>query len=98
MFAIEISELALLDFEEAYYWYEEQREGLGENLSLCFDEGLEILQRNPYFEVRERNIRTLNIRRFPYQIVYRVDVNTIQVIAFFHAHRNPSIWKTRNES
>jgi len=96
MFEIEISEYALLDFEEAYLWYEEHRFGLGDDLYLCFDEALEILCREPHFEIRFLDVRILNIRRFPYQIVYRIiDEHKIRIIAFFHAKKNPSIWKER---
>ncbi|MBL0308709.1 MAG: type II toxin-antitoxin system RelE/ParE family toxin [Bacteroidetes bacterium] len=97
MFRIKVSEFALLDFEEAYYWYEEQRKGLGDDLGLCFDEGLEIISRHPYFEEREKEIRILNIRRFPYQIIYRITGEMIEVVAFFHGHRNPRVWQTRIE-
>ncbi len=96
MYEIEISEYALLDFEEAYLWYETKREGLGDYLSLCFDEALESLKKNPNYQVRYRDVRILNIKRFPYQIIFRIiDKKQIRIIAFFHARRNPSIWKVR---
>jgi plasmid stabilization system protein ParE len=95
MFEIELSDFALLDFEEAYLWYEEQRSGLGDDMLLCFEESIEIIKRNPHFEIRGLDVRVLNIRRFPYQIVYRIIENKIRIVAFFHAKRNPSVWKKR---
>jgi hypothetical protein len=96
MYRVEVSEYAVLDFEEAYLWYEEKRLGLGDYLSICFEEALESLRRNASYEVRYKGVRILNIKRFPYQIVFRiVDKNTLRVIAFFHAKRNPSVWKGR---
>ena len=35
------------DLSEAYRWYERQREGLGADFFLCFEEALEKSRRNP---------------------------------------------------
>jgi hypothetical protein len=81
------------EFFDAMRWYEMQRKGLGDELELCFEETLEILRRNPLYEIRHNNVRILNIRRFPYQVVYTVEGNQIDVISFYHAHRDPENWK-----
>lgn len=35
------------DIEEAFHWYERQRDGLGSDLLLCVEEGLEKIRKNP---------------------------------------------------
>jgi hypothetical protein len=35
------------EIEEAYHWYEGQRDGLGSDFLLCLEEGLEKLRKNP---------------------------------------------------
>jgi plasmid stabilization system protein ParE len=97
MFEIEITSLAQLDIEEAYYYYEGQRVGLGEDLKLCFEEALAVIKRNPYFNIRLDNIRAYNIRRFPYQIFYEIHENRIIVLSFFFGKRNPNIWQERKQ-
>jgi hypothetical protein len=44
-----IDEVAASLVLEAALWYEEKREGLGSDLILCFEEGIEAIQRNPLF-------------------------------------------------
>jgi toxin ParE1/3/4 len=85
------------EIEEAYHWYEGQRDGLGADFLLCLEEGLEKLRKNPeMYPVVHKNVRRLLIRRFPYGIFYiaRQDVTTI--LAVFHGHRDPKGWKSRS--
>jgi plasmid stabilization system protein ParE len=88
-----IDEAAAALVLEAALWYEEKREGLGSDLILCFEEGIEAIQRNPFFEERYKNLRLYNIHRFPYQIIYYVENDLITIVAFFHARRDPKNWK-----
>lgn len=88
----EASEEAL----EAYFWYEEQRAGLGESFRENLDHKMIFLKQNPLsssfiFE----NIRSSKIERFPFNIIYRIVGSQIQVIAIFHHSRNPNEWRKR---
>lgn len=38
---------AEVEIEEAYRWYEEQRDGLGSDFLLCVEEGLEKIRKAP---------------------------------------------------
>ena len=42
-----------------------------------------------------RKYRKLNLRRFPYKLVYRVVKETVYVVAFAHHKRRPFYWKGR---
>jgi hypothetical protein len=92
---IKIQSYAEEEFLESVAWYELQRNGLGDELILCFEEALEVLKRNPFFEVRYKDLRLYNIRRFPYQIIYYLVNDSIEIVAFFHAHREPKQWHNR---
>lgn len=93
MFTVIISEAAQLEFEDAYVWYELKHIGLGDDLALCYEEALATIARNPYFQKKHKDFRTLRVRRFPYKIVYRlIDKSTIKVDSFFHTSRNPKRW------
>lgn len=92
-FDVVIESVAGAQLLEAALWYNEKRSGLGEELILCFEEAVDVLSRNPFFEVRYRNLRIYNIKRFPYQIVYLMEVEHVKIVAFFHASRDPKEWK-----
>jgi toxin ParE1/3/4 len=59
------------DLQEAYRWYEGQRSGLGDDLLLCVEAALQVLQDNPnQFPEVYKEVRRLVLRRFPYSIFY----------------------------
>jgi toxin ParE1/3/4 len=84
------------DLVEAYEWYERQREGLGADFLLCFEEALQQVRRYPELFPRVRKtVRRGFIRRFPYGLFYTVEEDTVVVLAVFHASRDPSCWQSR---
>jgi|WetSurMetagenome_2_1015567.scaffolds.fasta_scaffold02998_3 toxin ParE1/3/4 len=85
------------DIEEAYRWYERLRSGLGSDFLLCVEEGLDKIQKNPeMYRVVHRNVRRLLIRRFPYGNFYITGPGLTIVLAVFHGHRDPEVWKCRS--
>ena len=40
--------------------------------------------------------RRYHLRRFPYSIIYQIDVTELRVIAVAHQRRRPGYWKGRN--
>ncbi|GKT07181.1 type II toxin-antitoxin system RelE/ParE family toxin [Desulforhabdus sp. TSK] len=94
---ISIRPEAEAEIEEAYLWYEEQREGLGSDFLLCVEECLEKIKKSPdMYPIVHRNVRRLLIRRFPYGIFYTVHQDFITILAVFHGHRDPRDWKLRS--
>jgi len=52
---------------------------------------------NPYYtSILLDDVRTASLKRFSYEIIYRVDVDKklIRVIAFSHQKRHPDWFKT----
>jgi toxin ParE1/3/4 len=84
------------DIASARQWYEDQREGLGDEFVLCIEEALERIRRPPLSgrEVVD-TVRKIIVRRFPYGVFYRVDPDQIGVIAVYHAKRDPRGWQSR---
>jgi len=80
----------------AAIWYEDKRQGLGDELILSFEAALNNILRNPFaFQIRYKNIRLSNLPRFPYQVVYYVEETLITVISFHPSKRNSQRWKRR---
>jgi plasmid stabilization system protein ParE len=87
---------AAADVEEAYDWYEAQREGLGDEFLAAVQAALESILNHPEAApIVHRETRRLLLRRFPYGIHYRLIDEEVVVVACFHAKRNPRLWSTR---
>ena len=84
------------DIEEAAIWYEEQRQGLGQEflddvLSLC-----ETISENPaIYPVVHRRTRRSLIRRFPFGVYFRIEDKQVIVVAVIHGSRHPRRWRQR---
>ena len=71
--SVHLRPIARAELQQAYTWYEEQREGLGEDFLLCIEASLDVIRDNPHqFPVMHDEIRRAVIRRFPYAIFYLV--------------------------
>ena len=87
---------ARAEFDAAALWYEERRPGLGTQFVSEIDRAVELAARQPdRFPVKHKEIRCVQVRRFPYSVFFRPETHRIVVLAVFHARRNPTIWQTR---
>ena len=92
-----IKEEADEDVANAFSWYEDQKEGLGERFLLCLDEYYDVISENPHiFQAKYNARRQAILKRFPYVIIYEVEENTVVVYAVFHTSQNPKKWKKKN--
>ncbi|MCY2990381.1 MAG: type II toxin-antitoxin system RelE/ParE family toxin [Planctomycetota bacterium] len=87
---------AAVDIQVARDWYEGQRSGLGSQFLACLGDRLNQIQGSPqmYAQVLGR-VRRCKIRRFPYLVFYREFEDRGEVLAMFHASRNPQLWQSR---
>jgi toxin ParE1/3/4 len=90
-FTLLVKEEARQDIREAFEWYEDQREGLGDQFA---DETLFYLKHLTEFPLsyqrRYKENRELLLKTFPYVIVYRVtNPQTVIVLAVAHCKQNP---------
>jgi len=84
------------DVDEAYSWYEDSRQGLGEEFLTCVDAAIQAICRTPelYPKIYHEFRRAL-VRRFPYAVFYEYADGKIIVYSIFHTSRNPEKWKNR---
>ena len=91
-----VSPEAEADLTQAYQWYDEQVEGLGSEFLLCVEACIQSIARSPkIYQKVHKNIRRALVRRFPYGIFFIKQADHIRVVAVFHAHRDPTIWRNR---
>lgn len=85
------------EFIEAYDYYEDKREGLGESFALAVQTVIQGIGHMPRMHrVVFANIRRSMVRGFPYCIYYREEADRVRVISVFHTSRDPNIWKSRD--
>lgn len=88
--------MAESDAADAFSWYNNKREGLGEAFLLALDAKIHAIQRNPYqFPSIHRNVRRALTARFPYGLFFILEGQTIYILAIQHTRRDPKIWKSR---
>lgn len=89
-YKLEITILAEEEYSSAFHYYEEQQPGLGKKFEKETEYLIDRLVANPYhFQRKFKNYREAIFRQFPYYIIYEIIENSIIVLSFFHASRNP---------
>ena len=84
------------EFAEAQAWYASRSPGLGQQFVTCVQATVETLRRVPeQFPRAEGEVRRALVRRFPYAVLYLVDLESIAVVAVFHTSRDPATWRGR---
>ena len=87
---------AEVEFNEAINYFEEIKSGLGCDFS---DEIFDAIERSismpDAWPVIHKNIRRTLLRRFPFGVLYSVEMDEIYVIAVMHLHRHPGYWLHR---
>lgn len=80
---------AIIDIQQAFAWYEEQKTGLGffflEELEICYQK---ICNNPQYYTAINEWFRRIKIDRFPYLVIYEIDGNLVIVNAIRHTSRN----------
>jgi len=97
-FKLIVKREAQIDLDEIFVWYEEQKIGLGFEFLEEFDKLTTKILTNPYFApVILDDARAATPKRFPYDVVYRIDilVKEIRIIAISHQSRRPGWFKKR---
>ena len=82
---------------EAFTWYENKKQGLGEEFLTSVGNALQVIQRNPAaYRIRYKGkVRAILVDRFPYLVLYALDNRDIKVISVFNMSRSPEVWKKR---
>lgn len=84
------SQPAELELREAFLWYEEQKEGLGEVFQYNIHDAFIRINENPLlFQIKYDNIRVIFLDVFPFGIHYIVKEKEILIISVYHTSRKP---------
>lgn len=84
------------DIEEAAFWYEKQRPGLGNEFLDKELATIALITETPtLFPILRKNARRALVKRFPFGLYYLNEQNRIVVFAVIHGSRHPNVWKGR---
>jgi toxin ParE1/3/4 len=93
---------AIDEFDDAAEYYDQQREGLSEDLLIELKKTLEAVETRPLSFPRLMDvpdglrIRRALLHRFPFAVVFlELPDGRLRVIAFAHARRRPGYWLSR---
>ena len=87
---------ASAELEEAVEYYEAEQSGLGERLWRELDLHIQWIIQNPTLpRLRFGGYRRVNLKVFPYYVVYGIRSDAILILAISHASRMPEHWIDR---
>jgi plasmid stabilization system protein ParE len=77
------------DLRSARDWYEQRRDGLGNEYLLAIADAMMTLEESPErHSIYYRDFRRLLVERFPYKIFYRIEGADVIVHRVLHASRS----------
>lgn len=84
------------EVDDACCWYDERKEGLGNEFFQEFERVLEKIAENPQaFPLTPFGRRKAQLKRFPYAIAYRVLPDRVRVLSVHHDKRHPAYGEGR---
>ena len=93
---VRLEPAAQQELTDAVEYYERQRPALGGEFLDEFEAAFQRIQDNPNaWAPLEGDTRRCRTKRFPYGVIYRIQSETIEIIAVMHLHRDPEYWKNR---
>lgn len=88
--------LARQEVEDATAFYEQERSGLGSRFREEVRATIRRIQENPAaWPVVRGDVRAGLLYRFPYRLLYSIEVDHLLIIAVAHQHRRPDYWVGR---
>lgn len=84
------------DLDTVYHYFESQKPGLGFEFLAEITETIEVLEDNPMlFQRVHRELRRAIVKRFGYNLIYKVMDSEVLILAIMHGSRDPERWQGR---
>lgn len=85
-----------LDIDETAKWYEKHRTNLGFEFIDEVEKKGHVIESKPFlYEKVYKNLRRAVLDRFPFNIFYMVEGESIIIVAVMHGSRHPKRWQKR---
>ncbi|HAP39742.1 MAG TPA: plasmid stabilization protein [Nitrospira sp.] len=87
---------AVEEAQAARQWYAARSQSAADSFLAELDRGIEAVSLAPErWPLFVHDTRRYLFQRFPFQLVYRVVKDSVQVVALAHGRRRPGYWKLR---
>lgn len=95
-YRVALSADARHDMRGAADYYDRQRDGLGERYLREVVDALDVIVERPLsFPIVHRDMRRATLRHFPHGVFFRIQRETIRVMAVVDMRRHPRTWRQR---
>ena len=69
---------------------------MGRQFIECVEAVFDRIRQTPELHaVVYQSVRQTLVKRFPYVVCYVLEEDRVDVVAVFHGHRDPTVWKSR---
>ena len=93
---LEFHPAAEQELDAAAAFYERRRDGLGEDLLAEVEDVCALVSEYSAIGRRVDGIhRSVPLRKFPFQLFYRVHGTLVQVVVVAHTRKRPGYWRSR---
>jgi plasmid stabilization system protein ParE len=95
-YQLKVSATAYQKTDDAYEYYEEQSQGLGERFLKSLEDSYLKLSQTPQFYgciQYDKNIRDIKIKTFPFVIIFQIIEKSVLVLRVFNTNQNPESLK-----
>lgn len=93
---VEFHPAASQEIEAASSFYEDRRQGLGEERADEVEDVCLLLSEYPTLGRKADAVhRSVPLRRFPFIVFYRVHETTVEIVAVAHKRKRPGYWRHR---
>jgi plasmid stabilization system protein ParE len=87
---------AVNEARAAYRWYARRSAAVANRFVAELDRAIQLIVANPdLWPPHLHGTRAVQLRKFPYLVIYRRTNGTLQVVAVMHGRRRPGYWRRR---
>ena len=99
MMKVIFSKYARQELDDATQYYEMEYQGLGKRFREEVRKAAKRISEYPEaWSVERGDVRKCILHKFPYKLLYSVEIDHVFIIAVAHQHRKPDYWVERNET
>lgn len=93
---LDLLEIAQREFRDAIRWYRHDNLDAARRFAIEVKSAVSAIQANPTRYSRwDDRYRFFLLRKFPYYVAYRIEPDSIVLVAVFHTSRDASAWTDR---
>ena len=95
---IDFHPAAIEELSNSVVWYKNRSEKAAAQFAIAVDSAISKILSSPdrFVKIDARH-RSCSVVRFPFQIVFRHEIDRIYIVAIAHAKRRPGYWRGRAE-